>query len=138
MVPWTVAEFLFEDEYNRLLLDCLLDLSLDVIGDLAAGEPKEANGRAIIDILSSDGEVGETGETMLALLRERAAGRDAALDALRLVLCDDGWAVPTEARTMPEVAEDLAIRAPDWRRGAAFRVVSPALEGRESGGRDRP
>ena len=123
---------LFEDEYNRLLLGCLVDLSLDVIGDLAVGEPKAASGRAIIDILSSDGEVGETGETMLALLRERAAAQDAPLDALRLVLCDDGWAAPTEARTMPEVAEGLAIRAPDWRRRAAFRVVSPALEGRRS------
>ena len=123
---------LFEDEYNRLLLDCVLDLSLDVIGDLAAGEPEEANGRAIMDILSSDREVGETGATMLELLRERSAGRDAALDALRLVLCDDGWAAPTEARTMPEVADGLAIRAPDWRRSAAFRVVSAALAGRES------
>ena len=26
---------LFEDEYNRLLLDCVADLSLDVVGDLA-------------------------------------------------------------------------------------------------------
>ena len=42
---------LFEDEYNRLLLECVVDLSLDVIGDLAAGEPEEASGRAIVDIL---------------------------------------------------------------------------------------
>ncbi len=123
---------LFEDEYNRLLLDCVLDLSLDVIGDLAAGEPEAAKGRAIMDILSSDGEIGKTGETMLALLRGRAAARDAPLDALRLVLCDDGWAAPTEARTMPEVADGLAIGAPDWRRSAAFSVVSAALAGRES------
>ena len=121
---------LFEDEYNRLLLDCVVDLSLDVIGDLAAGQPEEASGRAIVDILSSDGEVGETGETMLALLRDRAAGRSAPLDGRRLILCDDGWVAPTKARTMPEVAERVAISAPDWRRGAAFRVVSPALDGR--------
>ena len=121
---------LFEDEYNRLLLDCLVDLSLDVIGDLAAGEPEEVSGRAIVDILSSDGEVGETGKTMLALLRDRAAGRGVPLDGRRLMLCDDGWAAPTETRTMPDVAESLAIRTPDWRRSAAFRVVSPALEGR--------
>ena len=121
---------MFEDEYNRLLLDCAVDLSLDVIGDVATGEPEESRGRAIIDMLSSDGEVGKTGETMLALLRDRAAARGAPLDRRRLMLCDDGWAAPTEARTMPAVAESLAIRAPDWRRGAAFRVVSPALEGR--------
>ena len=123
---------LFEDEYNRLLLDWLLDLSLDVIADLATGEPDEVNGRAIIDILSFDGEVGETGKTMQVLLRERAAGRDAPLDSLRLVLCDDGWAAPTEARTMPDVPDGLAICAPDWRRDAAFRVVSAALGGREA------
>ena len=120
----------FEDEYNRLLLDCVVDLSLDVIGDLAAGEPEEAGGRALVDILSSDGEVGETGETMLALLRDRATARGAPLDGRMLMLCDDGWAAPTEARTMPEVAEGLAIRTPDWRRSAAFRVVAPALETR--------
>ena len=123
---------LFEDEYNRLLLDCVVDLSLDVIGDLAAGEPEEAGGRAIVDILSSDSEVGETGETMLALLRDRAAALGDPLAGRRLMLCDDGWAAPTEARTMPEVAEGLEIRAPDWRGSAAFRVVSPALEGRRS------
>ena len=122
----------FEDEYNRLLLDCVVDLSLDVIGDLAAGEPEEASGRTIVDILSSDGEVGETGETMLALLRDRAAVLGDPLAGRRLMLCDDGWAVPTEARTMPEVAEGLTIRAPDWRGSAAFRVISPALEGRRS------
>ena len=121
---------LFEDEYNRLLLDCVVDLSLDVIGELAAGEPEENSGRAIVDILSSDGEIGETGETMLALLRGRATGRGVPLDGRRLMLCDDGWAAPTKARTMPEVAEGLPIGAADWRRGAAFRVVSPALEGR--------
>ena len=124
---------LFEDEYNRLLLDCVVELSLDVIGDLAAGEPEEAGGRALVDILSSGGEVSETGETMLVLLRDRAAARGAPLDGRRLMLCDDGWAAPTETRTMPEVAEGLAIRTPDWRRSAAFRVVSPALDGRGRG-----
>lgn len=121
---------LFKDGYNRLLLDCVVDLSLDVIGDLAAGEPEEASGRAMVDVLSSDGKAGETGETMLVLLRNRATERCAPLDRLGLILCDDGWAAPTTARTMPEVAADLAIGAQDWRRGAAFRVVSPALDGR--------
>ena len=121
---------LFENEYNRLLLDCLVDLSLDVLEDLAGGEPEEASGRAIIDILSSDSEVGKPGETMLVLLRNRAAERCAPLDRRGLILCDDGWAAPKTARTMPEVAEDLAIGAQDWRWVSAFRVVSPALDGR--------
>ena len=127
---------LFEDEYNRLLLVCLVDLSLDVIGDLATGEPEEASGRAIVDILSSDGEVGETGKTMLALLRDRAAGRGVPLDGRRLMLCDDGWATPTETRTMPDVAESLAIRTPDWRRSAASG--SSPLPSKVAGVRSKP
>ena len=32
---------------------------------------------------------------------------------------------------MPQVADSLAISAEDWRRAAAFAVVSTALDGRE-------
>ncbi|MCY4155840.1 MAG: hypothetical protein OXF66_00095 [Gammaproteobacteria bacterium] len=124
-------QILFEDKYNRLLLDCLIDLSLEVIDILATGDPQDASGRAIIDILSSDGKAVENGKNMLMLIRDRAAAQGAPLDRRPLMLCDDGWATPSDTRTMPEVAENLAIGALDWRRSAAFRVVSPALEGRE-------
>ena len=123
---------LFEDEYNWLLLDCVTDLSLDVIDDLAAGQPQEASGRAIVDILSSDAEVGGTGESMLSLLCERADTRGAPLSERHLTLCDEGWAAPAKARAMPEVGDSLAIGAEEWRRAAAFAVVSSALDGRES------
>ena len=123
---------LFEDEYNRLLLDCVMDFSLDVIDDLVTGEPEDASGRAIVDILSSNTEVGKIGETMLALLRDRADSRGTPLGERRLTLCDDGWAAPTKARTMPKVADSLTIGMEEWRRAAAFAVVSTALDGRES------
>ena len=88
---------LFDDEYNRLLLDCVVDLSLDAIEDLAAGEPEDARGRAIVDILSSHDEVGETGDSMLALvLRNRAVGEGAPLEERELLLCDDGWTAPCQ------------------------------------------
>ena len=39
----------FNDEYNRLLLECVLDLSLDTIDELTAGEPEDIRGRAVVD-----------------------------------------------------------------------------------------
>ena len=123
---------LFKDEYNRLLLDCVMDLSLDVIDDLSAGQPQEASGRAIVDILSSDAEVGDTGKSMLSMLCERAENRGAPLGERHLTLCDEGWVAPAKARVMPKVDDSLAIGAEEWRRAAAFAVVSSALNGRES------
>ena len=122
----------FNDGYNRLLLDCVVDLSLDAIDDLAAGEPAAAQGRAIVDILSSHGEVGETGDRMLALLCARSSDRGAPLGERQLVLCDGGWTTHVNARLMPPVADGLAIGADDWRQAAAFAVVSDALDGRWS------
>ena len=49
------------------------------------------------------------------------------------MLCDDGWTSAVKVRAMPAVADGLAIGAADWRRAAAFSVVSSALDGRESG-----
>ena len=69
----------------------------------------------------------------LELVRERAAVRNRELDDRALVLCDGGWTSVVKARAMPEVADGLAIGAADWRRAAAFPVVSGALDGRESG-----
>ena len=120
----------FDDEYNRLLLDCVLDLSLDVIAYLASRESVATSGCAIVDILSTAADIGDTGEDMLSLLRERAASRGTPLDGWSLVLCDEGWAVPTVGRMMPEVVDGLAIDAETLRGAAKFSVVSRSLDGR--------
>ena len=123
----------FSDEYNTLLLRCIADLCLDAAGDLLAGEPAEVRGQAVVDILGARGDVGTTGQSMLELVRERAAARNTAFEDRRLVLCDDGWTSVAKARAMPAVADGLAIGAADWRRAATVSVVSSALDERRSG-----
>ena len=122
----------FDDEYNRMLLDCVVELSLDAVQDLAAGEPEDERGRAIIDILASHTDVGTTGKSMLKMLCERASGGSTPLNEQQLLLCDRGWSTPGNARVMPQVADGLAVGADDWRQSAVFAVVSSALDGRES------
>ncbi len=122
----------FNDEYNRMLLECVVDLSLDAVRDLAAGEPEDAGGRAIVDILASRGDVGETGKSMLSMLCERAASGGTPLNEQQLFLCDGGWTTSADARLMPQVADGLAIGADEWRQAAEFAVVSSTLDGRES------
>ena len=119
----------FYDEYNRMLLECVVNLSLDAVRELATGEPEDARGRAIVDILASHGEVGKTGKSMLS---ERAATGRTPLNKQLLLLCDGGWTASTEARWMPQVADGLVIGADEWRQAATFAVVSRALEGRKS------
>ena len=122
----------FNDEYNRMLLDCVVDLSLDAVHDLAAAEPEDERGRAIIDILASHSDVGTTGENMLKMLCERTSGGSTSLNEQQLILCDGGWSAPGNARLMPQVSNGLAIGADNWRQSAVFAVVSNALDGRES------
>ena len=121
------------DDYNTLLLDCVVDQCLDAVDDLLTEEAEEARGRALVDILGAWADVGETGRDMLELARERAEARGQTLEERSLVLCDNGWATAAEARAMPEVPDGVAIGTADWRRAAAFSVVSSALDGRESG-----
>ena len=123
----------FRDVYNALLLGCIADLCLDAVDDLLDGEPEKLRGQALIDILGARGEIGDTGKSMLELVRQRAAARNSEIDDRGLVLCDDGWTSVVKARAMPEVADGLAIDTEDWRRGAEFSVVSSALDGRKSG-----
>ena len=123
----------FRDEYNTMLLGCVADLCLDAVDDLLVGGPENLRGQALVDILGARGEVGDTGQSMLELVRERAAARNRELDDRALVLCDDGWTIAVKARAMPELADELAISTAGWRRAAAFSVVSRALDGRESG-----
>ena len=121
------------DEYNTLLVGCVVDLCLDAVDDLLIGEAEEARGRALVDILGAWGDVGDSGRDMLELVRERAETRGEALDDRALVLCDDGWSSSMKARAMPVVSDGLATCPADWRRAAAFSVVSSALDGRGSG-----
>ena len=123
----------FRDEYNTLLLGCVADLCLDAVDDLLDREPDDRCGQAVVDILGAWGGIGDTGQSMLELLRARATARNRTLEDRTLVLCDDGWTSVDKARAMPDVEDGLAIGAEDWRRAAAFSVVSKALDGRESG-----
>ena len=122
----------FGDQYNSLLLDCVADLCLHVIEHLLAGEPNDIQGRALVDILGARGELGSTNKNMLELVFERAKNRGDNIKDCALVFCDDGWATATTARAMPDVADGIAICPADWRRAAAFSVISGALDGRES------
>ena len=100
-----------------MLLGCVADLCLDAVDDLLVGGPENLRGQALVDILGARGEVGDTGQSMLELVRERAAARNRELDDRALVLCDDGWTIAVKARAMPELADELAISTAGWRAG---------------------
>lgn len=123
--------FEFGGEYNTLLLGCVVDLCLDAVDDLSTGEPERSRGRALVDILGMLGDIGDDGPDLLEMVRERAEARGEPLEDRALVLCEDGWATAAEARAMPPVPAGLAVRPEDWRRAAAFPVVSGTLRGRE-------
>ena len=123
----------FRDPYNALLLGCIADLCLDAVDDLLEGEPESLRGQALVDILGAWGDVGDTGQSMLDMVRGQATAHNRDLDDRALVLCDDGWKVAVEARGMPEIPGGLAPGPADWRKAAAFAVVSRALVGRGSG-----
>ena len=125
--------FEFGGEYNGLLLGCVVDLCLDAVDDLSTGEPEESRGRALVDILGVRGDIGDDGPDLLERACERAEARGESLEDRALVLCEDGWSTAAEARAMPPVPAGLAVRPADWRRAAAFPVVSGTLCGREPG-----
>ena len=120
----------FRIPYNKLLVEGLLDLCLDAIIDLTSQGSEEWRARAVIDLLASTSAVnGENWRFMDALIA-RASDRGVALENRRLILCDDGWCLPGDARQMPEVASDIPIGVDHWRSHAKFPVVSTALDGR--------
>ena len=121
-----------DDRYNKLLLATLLDLTLDAVTDLVSAIPEDWRARAVIDLLSSTATVGGQGLWLMDELHERAQERGDALSDQALILCDDGWCVPRNARTMPEVIGDPAVGVDHWREHAAFAIVSTALDGRRS------
>lgn len=122
----------FDNPYNKLLLDNVLDLCLDATIELVSGQPEDWRAQAAIDLLSSIAPVGDKKWRFMDRLHERAAERDNALDDRALVLCDSGWCVPAEARMMPDIPDRSPINTERWREHAEFVVVSTALDGRRS------
>jgi hypothetical protein len=122
----------FKDHYNELLIEWILDLSLDVIADLAARVAEVRCGRAIVDLLSSAATINETGLgwSFLTRLHERSKERQEALDELAFLHCDGGWCLVKDARAMPTISAESSIAASVWRESAGFQVLSDGLEGR--------
>ena len=122
----------FDDSYNKLLLESVLDLCLDAVSELISEEPEDWRARAVIDLLSSTAMVGGSTWRLMDQLHERAAEQDSALENQALVLCDDGWHVPGGARMMPDISDHNLIGAERWREHAEFAVVSTVLDGRQA------
>ena len=120
----------FEDPYNELLLESVLDLCMDAACETVAGQPEGWRARAVIDLLSSTATIGGEEWWLIAKLCDRASARGNALENKALVLCDDGWRLPGAARMMPDLQDDNPIGADRWREHAGFAVVSPELGGR--------
>ena len=122
----------FADGYNELLLEFVTGLMLDAVAELVNSDPEPWRGRAVIDLLAQVAEVHAFEETqpLADRLRERAHNQDRPLDALALILCDDGWHRPRAARTMPTVQDDTPIQRNVWRSCAGFTVASTELDER--------
>ena len=121
----------FDDCYNKLLLEGVLDLCLDAVSELISEEPEDWRAQAVIDLLSSTAMVGGSTWRLMDRLHERAAEQDSALENQALVLCDNGWHVPGGARMMPDIPDHNLIGAERWREYAEFSVVSTVLDGRQ-------
>ena len=121
----------FDDCYNKLLLESVLDLCLDAVSELISEEPEDWRAQAVIDLLSSTAMVDGSACRLMDRLEERAAERDSALENQALVLCDDGWHIPGRARMMPDIPDHNLIGAERWREYAEFAVVSTVLDGRQ-------
>ena len=121
----------FGDEYNELLLEFVTDLVIDAVADLVRGPAEVWRGWAVIDLLGRiRGSHASDDPGLTRRLRERARDRDGPLDRTALILCDDGWRLPGDARTMPKVPSDDPIGEPEWRLRAGFAVASSALDER--------
>lgn len=121
----------FDEPYNKLLLHNVLNLCLEAVRGLAEGQPEGWRARAVLDILSSMAPAGGEQWSLMDRLRERASKRGHPLDNQTLILCDDGWRTPGEARVMPAIDDDDPIGVDRWRTHTGFAVVSKELDGRE-------
>ena len=121
----------FKDSYNKMLLESVLDLCLDAVTGLISEEPRDWRARAVIDLLSSTGNVGGKDWRFMDQLHDRALERDNSLENQTLVLCDDGWHIPGETRMMPDIDGNL-IGTEIWREHAEFAVISTVLDERQN------
>lgn len=120
----------FNDPYNELLMESVLDLCIDVAMWLISGEVECWRARAVIDVLSSTTTVDGWSLRIMDDILEQASKRGQALNNQALILCDDGWHLPGEARVMPDLRDDSPISIDHWREHAGFAVVSTELDGR--------
>ena len=120
------------DPYNEFLLANVLDLIIDTVAHLISSEPDRWQARAAIDLLASNNQGGGQDSFLINALHERATERREPLSDLALIHCDHGWCVSHQARWMPHIPADAAIRPNEWRNHAAFAVISTVLEGRLS------
>ena len=121
----------FEETYNALILEAILDLCLDTVGELA-GRDEIWCARAVMDIIASVAAVGGEHWRMACKIRQRAEMRGAPLDDQAIIQCDRGWRNPQEARGVPDIGDDDPVGARRWREQAAFSVVSDILDGRRN------
>ena len=121
----------FNERYNEFILEGVLDLCLDAVGDLVAGQAEVWRARAVLDILSSVTAVRGEQWSLVSKLCERAEARGWPLHEQALILCDDGWRTPGEARVMADISDDDSIGVDRWREHAGFALVSKELDGRK-------
>lgn len=121
----------FDDVYNGLLLDTVLDLCLDVASGLAVGPTEEWRAWAIVDLLASIGPAGGETWRIIERLIDRAVEQERPLDQQALVQCDRGWRSPPVSRLMPEISDESQLTPETWRAQARFEVVAMALAGRQ-------
>ena len=126
----------FGKKYNDILLTFVADLMLDVVEELANGDPEEWRGRAVVDLLAlakaTDAHALASAPPLTDRLRQRALDQGHPLEEMALILCDDGWRLPRVARTMPTVPDDDPVGLAEWRRHAGFIVASSALDERRA------
>lgn len=121
----------FEDEYNALLLEYVMDLTLDVVAELVAGPAEVWRARAIVDLLASAGQTSSDDQpTLMHQMCQRSEDTQQDVATAALLLCDNGWRRAESARIMPDVPGDGPLSADRWRESAAFDVVSSGLDER--------
>ena len=126
----------FNEPYNEHLLQYVLGLCLDAVYSLVAGPPEGWRARAVIDLLSSCAAAHGEDWWFITRLSALASQNGNALGDQALMLCDDGWRPPGQARVMPNIQDDDPIGAARWREHAGFAVVSTELSGRLDASRE--